>query len=130
MSDISFDHIIQTNYNIHYQGGGFPRPQGVEPMSLSELLQDLHALEIRLREYETRYGIASEDFYELYKQGLLDNDGLERTSEFTRWASAFTMKLEREQSFRQISQRFVSALRHQAPRGMIQLTPNPELQRI
>lgn len=99
-------------------------------MSLSELLQDLHALEIRLREYETRYGIASEDFYELYKQGLLDNDGLERTTEFTRWASAFTMKLEREESFRQISRRFVSALRRQTPRGTIQLIPNPELQRV
>jgi hypothetical protein len=99
-------------------------------MSLSELLQDLHALEIRLREYEAQYGVASEDFYELYKQGLLDDDGFEQTSEFARWASAFTMKLEREQSFRQISQRFVSSLRTQASRGAIQLIPNPELQRI
>jgi len=99
-------------------------------MMLNEILQDLHALETRLREYEARYGVASDDFYELYKQGLLDDDGLERTIEFTRWASAFTMKLEREQSFRQISQRFVSALRTQAPRGAIQLIPNPELQKI
>lgn len=99
-------------------------------MTLNEILQDLHALEIRLREYEARYGVASEDFYELYKRGLLDDDGLERTTEFTRWASAFTMKLEREQSFRQISQRFVSSLRTQAPRGAIRLIPNPELQQV
>jgi hypothetical protein len=64
-------------------------------MTLSEILQDLHALETGLREYEARYGVTSEDFYELYQQGLLDDDGFESTREFTRWASAYTMKLER-----------------------------------
>ena len=56
-------------------------------MTLTDILQDLHALEARLREYEAKYGVASAEFYELYQQGLLDNDGLERTIEFTRWAS-------------------------------------------
>ncbi|MCZ7568709.1 MAG: hypothetical protein M5U01_08970 [Ardenticatenaceae bacterium] len=96
-------------------------------MTLSEILQDLHALEIRLREYETRYGVASEDFYELYQQGLLDSDGLERTIEFARWASAYTMKLEREQAFREQSRRFISSLRMKASSGTLHLTPNPEL---
>ncbi len=96
-------------------------------MTLNEILQDLHALEIRLREYEARYGVASEDFYELYKLGLLDNDGLERTIEFTRWASAYTMKLEREQTFHEQSRRFVTALRAKAPGGTLHLIPNPEL---
>jgi hypothetical protein len=96
-------------------------------MTLNEILQDLHALETRLREYEARYGVASADFYELYQQGVLDNDGLEQTVEFTRWASAYEMKLEREEAFRQMSQRFISALRAQAPSGALRLTPNPEL---
>lgn len=99
-------------------------------MTLSEILQDLHALEIRLREYEARYGVASEDFYELYEQGLLDNDGLERTIEFTRWASAYTMKLEREQAFREQSRRFIASLRTKAPTGALRLIPNPELHRV
>ena len=97
-------------------------------IALTDILQDLHVLEIRLREYEAKYGVASADFYELYQQGLLDNDGLEQTIEFTRWASAYEMKLEREQTFRQMSRRLISALRAQAPSGALRLTPNPEVQ--
>ncbi len=72
-------------------------------MTLLDIIQDLHALEARLREYEAKYGVISADFYELYQQGLLDNDGLEQTFEFTRWASAYAMKLEREATFRTMS---------------------------
>lgn len=96
-------------------------------MTLNEILQDLHALETRLREYEARYGVASADFYELYQQGLLDDDGLEQSTEFTRWASAYEMRLEREEAFRQMSQRFISSLRAQTPSGGLRLTPNPQL---
>ncbi len=99
-------------------------------MTLSEILQDLHALETRLREYEAQYGIASDDFYELYQQGLLDNDGIESTLKFSRWASAYTMKLEREQSFHEQSQNFISTLKLKSPTGALHLTPNPELQRV
>lgn len=98
-------------------------------MTLADIIQDLHALEARLREYEAKYGIASADFYELYQQGLLDDDGLEQTMEFTRWASAYEMKLEREEAFRKISQRFISSLRAQASSGTLHLIPNPELQK-
>lgn len=99
-------------------------------MTINEILLDLHALETRLRDYEARYGVASEDFYDLYKQGLLDDDGLERTLEFTRWTSAFTMKLEREQTFREQSRLFVLALRTKTSERTIHLTPNPELYKI
>jgi hypothetical protein len=98
-------------------------------MTLSEILQELHALETRLREYEARYGVTSEDFYNLYQQGLLDDDGFESTREFTRWASAYTMKLERARAFHEQSQRFISSLRLKTPNGALHLTPNPELQR-
>jgi hypothetical protein len=98
-------------------------------MTLSEILQDLHALETRLREYEASYGVASSDFYELYQQGLLDDGGLEQTIEFTRWASAYEMKAEREETFRQISRRFISSLRTKSPSGTLRLTPNPELRK-
>ncbi len=98
-------------------------------MTLSEILQDLHALETRLREYEARYGVTSEDFYDLYQQGLLDDDGFESTIEFTRWASAYTMKLERARAFHEQSQHFISSLRLKSPNGALHLTANPELQR-
>jgi len=65
-------------------------------MKLQDIIQDLHALEERVRAYERKYGITSCDFYELYQAGLLDDDGFEKTQELTRWASAYEMKLERE----------------------------------
>jgi hypothetical protein len=97
-------------------------------MTVKEVLQDLHALEARLRRYEAQYGVASEEFHELYRQGLLDNEGLESTTEFARWASAYTMKLERQQSFRELSRRYVSSLRTRASHGAVRLTPSAELQ--
>ena len=96
-------------------------------MTLTSIIQDLHALEARLRAYEAKYGIASADFYEIYQQGLLDNDGLEQTIEFTRWASAYEIQMEREDAFRQMSQRFIASLRTQASSGNLYLTPNPAL---
>ena len=65
-------------------------------LTLEDVIQDIHALETRIRAYERKYGITSQDFYSLYQQGLLDDEGFERSTEFTRWASAYTMKLERE----------------------------------
>ena len=67
-------------------------------LTLEEIIQDLHALKARIRAYERKYGITSQDFYSLYQQGLLDDEGFEQSTEFTRWASAYTMKLEREAS--------------------------------
>ncbi len=67
-------------------------------MTLEEIIQDLHALDARLRAYERKYGITSADFYELYGQGLLDDEGFERSTEYVRWASAYTLKLKREVS--------------------------------
>ena len=92
-------------------------------MELENIIQDLHALEERIRAYERKYGITSRDFYELYQSGLLDDEGFEKTREFTRWASAYEMKLEREIAFEQLSQERVIKLRHQKPNRPIQLVP-------
>jgi len=92
-------------------------------MELQDIIQDLHALEERIRAYERKYGITSRDFYELYQAGLLDDDGFEKTQEFTRWAGAYEMKLEREAAFERLSQERVSRLRRQVSDQPIQLTP-------
>ena len=96
-------------------------------LTLEEIIQDLHALEVRIRAYERKYGITSQDFYSLYQQGLLDDDGFEQSTEFVRWASAYTMKLEREATFETASRTFVDHLRQEAPGRPLRLTPNPEL---
>ncbi len=64
--------------------------------TLEEIIQDLRALEARIRAYERKYGITSQDFNTLYQEGLLDDEGFEQSMEFTRWASAYKLKLERE----------------------------------
>ena len=61
-------------------------------LTLEEIIQDLRTLETRIRAYERKYGITSQDFYSLYQEGLLDDEGFEQSTEFTRWASAFALK--------------------------------------
>ncbi len=92
-------------------------------MELQDIIQDLHALEERIRAYERKYGITSCDFYELYQAGLLDDEGFEKTQEFTRWASAYEMKLEREAAFECLSQERVAVLRRRASDRPVQLSP-------
>jgi hypothetical protein len=70
-------------------------------MTLYELIQDMHALQARTQAYERKYGVTSQDFYELYQQGLLDDEGFEQTTEFVRWASAYEMLREREAIWRE-----------------------------
>ncbi|MBC8447547.1 MAG: hypothetical protein H8D78_07340 [Chloroflexi bacterium] len=96
-------------------------------MTLEEIIQDLHALEERIRANERKYGITSKDFYELYRQGLLDDDGFEQTTEFIRWASAYEIKLEREAAFEKMSRAFLQTLRQETTDHSLRLTPNPQL---
>ncbi len=92
-------------------------------MELQDIIQDLHALEERVRAYERKYGITSQDFYKLYQAGVLDDEGFEKSREFTRWASAYEMKLEREEAFERLSQERIADLRRQKPDRSVQLVP-------
>lgn len=96
-------------------------------LTLEDIIQDLRALDNRIRAYERKYGITSEDFYSLYQEGLLDDEGYEQTTGYTRWASAYTMKLEREAAFQATSRAFVSVLRQRTAGQAVHLSPNPEL---
>ena len=95
-------------------------------LTLAEIIQDLHALEIRLRAYERKYGITSADFYNLYQQGLLDDEGFEQSTEFARWASAYALKLKRESAFEAASHRFSEGIKQSAAPSL-HLIPNPAL---
>jgi hypothetical protein len=99
-------------------------------MTLAEIIQDLHAIEARLRAYERKYGITSADFYDLYQQGLLDDEGFEQSTEFTRWASAYELKQKRDAAFGAASQHFVKEMRRIAHADTLHLTPNPALVQI
>jgi hypothetical protein len=96
-------------------------------MKLEEIIQDLHALEMRIRAYERKYGITSSDFYVLYEQGLLDDEGFEQSTEFARWASAYLLKMKRAAAFEAASQRFVQSMKETAANQSLRLVPNPAL---
>jgi hypothetical protein len=96
-------------------------------MTLYELIDDLQALRVRTQAYERKYGVTSQDFYALYQQGLLDDEGFEQSTEFVRWASAYEMQMKRESEFEARSRSFVSELRQSTDEPAIQLKPNPDL---
>lgn len=70
-------------------------------ITISEILDDLRVAEEVLRRFERRYWITSEQFYELYTQGLLD-DG-EHGEDFSEWAGFYKLKLRREAALRSCS---------------------------
>lgn len=55
--------------------------------------------------------MTSQDFYALYQQGLLDDEGFDQSTEFVRWASAYAMQMGREAEFEARSRSFVSELK-------------------
>lgn len=70
-------------------------------MKLPEILDDLRAAEETIHRFERRYGIASQQFFELYSAGKLD-DG-EHAEDFSEWAGFYRLKLRREQALEDLS---------------------------
>jgi hypothetical protein len=99
-------------------------------MKIYELIEDLHALQFRTQAYERKYGVTSQDFYELYRQGGLDDEGFEQSTEFARWASAYEMQMERETEFEAQSRVFVAGLQQNTPARAVRLKPNPQLAHV
>jgi hypothetical protein len=96
-------------------------------MTLYELIEDLQALRARTQAYERKYGVTSQDFYDLYQQGLLDDEGFEQSTEFVRWASAYEMQMEREAEFEARSRTFITDLKQSTSTRAVRLKPNPQL---
>jgi hypothetical protein len=90
-------------------------------LTLSDILDDLHAAEEGLHRFERRYWISSAHFYELYSQGLLD-DG-ENAEDFAEWAGHYKLKLKRQAALDQLSASRIEALRQQTGSQTVQLTP-------
>ena len=70
-------------------------------MTIDEVVRDIHALEADLENYERKYGILSETFYEAYRAGeeppeeawMLD---------WTDWAGAYEISLRRRQEYQEL----------------------------
>ncbi|MGH7450618.1 MAG: hypothetical protein ACRENG_04700 [bacterium] len=65
--------------------------------SVDEIIETLHAAREVCIGYERKYNMLSEQFYELYSQGLLDDDGL--NYDFVDWAGSYKTVLECQREY-------------------------------
>jgi len=74
-------------------------------MTLAEILQDIHAMELELIRFERKYGVLSETFYRAYISGQEPEDS-NRVGDFALWAGAFkTLRQRRRQYQEELSER-------------------------
>ena len=91
-------------------------------ITITEILDDLRAADEITRRFERHYWLSSEDFYDLYQQGLLD-DG-EHTEEFSEWSAFHQIKMDREAALRELSQARVRRLKAKQKSEVIQIDPH------
>jgi hypothetical protein len=66
-------------------------------LQVEEIIETLHAAREVCIGYERKYNMLSEQFYELYSQGLLDDDGL--NYDFVDWAGSYKTVLECQREY-------------------------------
>ena len=93
----------------------------MKTMTLSDLLDELRVAEQAMRKFEQRYWLSSDSFYELYRQGLLDDGN--NIEEFAEWAGHYRLKQKREKALNDFSRSRINQLRESADGGTIKLAP-------
>lgn len=86
---------------------------------LQEILADLHAAERELQPYEQKYGMRSEFFYELFCDGLIEDNA---NFDFQAWAGIYEIKQDRERRYRKLvltQAPFRDSLKELSPHGMV-----------
>jgi hypothetical protein len=78
--------------------------KGYDPMTLRELLTDIHALEEELLAFERKYGLRSETFYAAYIAGEEPEDD-NWVLDFGEWAAVYRAWLARQADYRNEIQR-------------------------
>lgn len=73
-------------------------------MQLDENLRDIHALEVDLQNYERKYGVLSETFYEAYCQGEEPEDDA-WVMDWSAWAGTYEIWMRRRDQYREIISR-------------------------
>jgi len=79
-------------------------------MTIEELIQDLHALEIELQKFEKKYNLLSPFFYKLYQTGKLECD-----KDYLKWAGLYQIKLRRYQKYKDLLPEALSLLDLESP---------------
>ena len=71
----------------------------MEQMTLAEIVQDIHAMDEELWHYESRYGLRTRYFLELYEAGQLHDEDTLQTRDYSDWAACYEIKQHREQLY-------------------------------
>jgi hypothetical protein len=90
-------------------------------LSLTDILDDLRAAEDGLHKFERRYWISSEQFFQLYQEGVLD-DG-DHLEDFAEWVGHYRLRAKRQEALDKISKKRLADLRRQAGKQPLRLTP-------
>ena len=90
-------------------------------ITIGEIFDDLRVAEEVLRKLERRYWITSEQFYELYNQGLLDHG--DNADDFCEWAGFYKLKIRRKEAFRKLSQMRLEKIKNSASKDVVLLKP-------
>ena len=69
-------------------------------MTLSEILQDIHAIEEDMLMFERKYGVLSETFYESYVNGEEPDDDA-WVLDWADWAGAYQIWIRRNSEYQQ-----------------------------
>lgn len=90
-------------------------------ITITEILDDLRVADETTRRFERHYWLSSEDFYDLYQQGLLD-DG-EHTEEFSEWAGYYKIKIDRESLLAKLSSERMRKLQAERVGDFVSIDP-------
>ena len=69
--------------------------------ALQALITELHTLDRQLADYEEKYGLLSETFYDWYQSGEEPEDP-DWVTDFALWAGAYQLKLRRQEKYRRL----------------------------
>lgn len=72
-------------------------------MTIDEVVRDIHALEADLENYERKYGILFETFYEAYHSGEEPPDDA-WTLDWSDWAGAYEIRERRRKQYQDLIQ--------------------------
>lgn len=87
-------------------------------MTLLEIIQDIHAMDEELWHYESRYGLRSRYFYDLYQTGKLRDEDPVESRDYADWAACFEIRHHREELYDSLVQ---DALRRVKPQQRVSL---------
>ncbi len=73
----------------------------MKPMTIDEVVRDIHALESDLENYERKYGVLSETFYEAYTSGEEPAEDA-WVLDWSDWAGAYEIWLHRRKQYREL----------------------------